>query len=327
MTAGNASCARPRSRSDPRRPARAVARVALASAFAAFAALAPEGVAHAGVLRVCEPPAELDAGQQDTLVRFAAVVRSTLEASGASLALVSRAGLDLARFGMRYSHAGVSLRASPNAPWSVRQLYYDCETRRPRLYDEGLAGFVVGAGEPSTGWVAAVLLPAGAQDALERAARDDRLALRLLAGTYSANAHAFALRYQNCNQWVAELLGVAWSGLGSAQDDLRGAAQRWLTDSGYAPARFEVRNPLLIGAAAALPWLHLDDHPGEDVAAGVFRVSMPASIEAFARARAPGARRVEFCHAGRRIVVREGWTPIGAACVPQPGDRVVDLDG
>jgi hypothetical protein len=54
---------------------------------------------------------------------------------------------------------------------------------------------------------------------------------------------------------------------------------------------------------------------------------MPASIEAFARARAPGARRVEFCHAGRRIVVREGWTPIGAACVPQPGDRVVDLDG
>ena len=88
MTAGNASCARPRSRSDPRRPARAVARVALASAFAAFAALAPEGVAHAGVLRVCEPPAELDAVQQDTLFRFAAVVRSTLEASGASLALV-----------------------------------------------------------------------------------------------------------------------------------------------------------------------------------------------------------------------------------------------
>jgi hypothetical protein len=327
MTAGNASCARPRSRSDPARPARIAARVALAVALAALAVLAPGRTAQAGALRVCEPPTELDAVQQDTLFRFAAVVRSTLEASGASLALVSRAGLDLARFGMRYSHAGVSLRASPNAPWSVRQLYYDCETRRPRLFDEGLAGFVVGAGDPSTGWFAALLLPAGAQDALERAARDDRLALRLLAGSYSANAHAFGLRYQNCNQWVAELLGVAWGGLGGAGDDLRGAAQRWLTDSGYAPARFEVRNPLLIGAAAALPWLHLDDHPGEDVAAGVFRVSMPASIEAFARARAPGARRVEFCHAGRRIVVREGWTPIGAACVPQPGDRIVELDG
>ncbi len=296
----------------------------LAAAVAALAALAP--AAHAGVLRVCEPPVELDAVQQDTLFRFAAVVRATLEASGASLALVSRAGLDLGRFGMRYSHAGVSLRASPNAPWSVRQLYYDCGTRRPRIYDEGLAGFVVGAGDPSVGWFSAVLLP-GAEGELERAARDDRLALRLLAGTYSANAHAFALRYQNCNQWVAELLGVAWGRLSGTDGDLRGAAQHWLREAGYAPARFEVRNPLLIGFAAALPWLHLDDHPPEDVAPGVFRVSMPASIEAFARERVPGARRIEFCHANRRIVVREGWVPMGGACVPRDGDRVVELDG
>jgi hypothetical protein len=209
----------------------------------------------------------------------------------------------------------------------VRQLYYDCETRRPRIYDEGLAGFVVGAGDPSVGWFSAVLLP-GADAVVERAARDDRLALRLLAGTYSANAHAFAPRYQNCNQWVAELLGVAWGGLADADDgDLRGAAQRWLLEAGYAPARFEVRNPLLIGFAAALPWLHVDDHPPEDVAPGVFRVSMPASIEAFARERVPGARRIEFCHADRRIVVREGWTPMAGACVPQAGDRVVELDG
>jgi hypothetical protein len=41
----------------------------------------------------------------------------------------------------------------------------------------------------------------------------------------------------------------------------------------------------------------------------------------------PGARRIEFCHANRRIVVREGWTPIADGCVPQPGDRVVALDG
>ena len=27
-------------------------------------------------------------------------------------------------------------------------------------------------------------------------------------------------------------------------------------------------------------------------------------------ARVPGARRVEFCHANRRIVVREGWEPL-----------------
>ena len=26
------------------------------------------------------------------------------------------------------------------------------------------------------------------------------------------------------------------------------------------------------------------------------------------------------------IVVRAGWTPIDAGCVPRPGDRVVELD-
>lgn len=320
MTSGNASCARPRSRSDPGARGRAVL-----AALVALAALAPAGPASAGVLRVCDAPTELDAVRQDTLFRFADVVRTTLESTGAALALVSRAGLDLARFDMRYSHAGISLRASRNAPWSVRQLYYDCETRRPRIYDEGLAGFVVGAGDAPVGWFAAVVLPTD-EAPVERAARDDRLALRLLAGTYSANAYAFRPDYQNCNQWVAELLAVAWGGLDATGDGLRDRAQGWLRASGYAPARFEVRNPLLIGAAAALPWLHVADHPPEDVAPGVFRVSMPASIDAFARSRVPGARRFEFCHANRRIVVREGWTPIDAGCVPRPGDRVVELD-
>ena len=54
---------------------------------------------------------------------------------------------------------------------------------------------------------------------------------------------------------------------------------------------------------------------------------MPQSLAAFARARVPGARRLDFCLADRRIVVREGWSPIDEGCVPRPGDRVVPLDG
>jgi hypothetical protein len=46
--------------------------------------------------------------------------------------------------------------------------------------------------------------------ALQAAALDTPLALQLLGGSYSANAHAFSTRYQNCNQWVAELLAEAW---------------------------------------------------------------------------------------------------------------------
>jgi hypothetical protein len=322
MTTGTTSCARARSRSDAPRRARRSTR---ALSVAAAALLAAGGAAHAGPFRYCEPPAELDAAQQDTLLRFAAVVKSTLDATDARLALVARSGLDLGRFGMRYSHGGISLRTSPNAPWSVRQLYYDCDERRPRLFDEGLAGFMMGTGDPSIGFFSVVLVP-GAEDTLERAARDNALAMRLVGGTYSANAYPFSQRYQNCNQWVAELVGVAWGGL-EGGGDLRADAQRWLRGEGYEPTRFAVGNPALMWLAAVLPWLHVGDHPAPDLEAGRFLVSMPQSIEAFARARVPGARRLEFCHAHRRIVVREGWTPIAEGCVPAPGDRVVALDG
>ncbi|HUP06958.1 MAG TPA: DUF2145 domain-containing protein, partial [Caldimonas sp.] len=84
------------------------------------------------------------ARQQDRLLRFAAVVRAELEASDGASAIVARSGLDLDRFGQRYSHAGVSLRTSGNGAWSVRQLYFACDERVPRLYDQGMAGFVAG---------------------------------------------------------------------------------------------------------------------------------------------------------------------------------------
>ena len=53
---------------------------------------------QAGQFRYCDPPTELDATQQDTLLRFGAVIKSTLESTGQRLALVARSGLDLSRF-------------------------------------------------------------------------------------------------------------------------------------------------------------------------------------------------------------------------------------
>ena len=314
----------------PRRPLipRALQALRRAGVGALLACTAAAG--QAGVLRYCDAAAELTTAQQATLFRFGAVVRDTLERSGHDIALIARSGLDLSRFDQRYSHAGLSLRASPNAPWSVRQLYYDCDERRPRLFDQGIAGFVLGSVDPSAGYVSVLLLPPAAALPLERAAQDRRQALSLLGGTYSANAYAFAQRYQNCNQWVAEMLAVAWGGLAEADavagPERRAQAQQWLQAQGFMPTRFEVRNPLLMWLGGALPWLHSDDHPPEALAQQHFLVSMPASIEAFVRATVPGARRLEFCHDGRRVVTREGWEPIAAGCRPGPDDAVVALD-
>jgi hypothetical protein len=121
------------------------------------------------------------------------------------------------------------------------------------------------------------------------------------------------------------MLGVAWGGLAD-RDALRAEAQAWLRQQGYQPTRFELDDPVLMWLGGALPWLHRDDHPREDLEQWRFRVSMPQSIEAFARDRVPGARRLEFCHAGRRIVIRDGWEPIADGCVPGAADTVIALD-
>lgn len=276
--------------------------------------------------RFCDRPSPLTAQQQDRLLRFAAVVRQELEASGRTVALLSRSGLDLSRFDVRYSHAGVGLQASENGPWSVRQLYYACDESRPRLYDQGLAGFLFGTDDPATGYVSIVLPPPAEAAALERAALDNALALRLLAGRYSANAHPYGLRYQNCNQWVMELLATAWGALDGNAPGARERAQAWLADQGYAPAPLQVGSQLLMFAAHFIPWVHLDDHPAEDRYALRFHISMPASIEAFVHRRLPGAERIELCHDEHQVVIRRGWQAIGAACEPGPDDRVVALD-
>jgi len=296
---------------------------------------------QAGVLRYCEASPDLSAAQRDTLLRVAALVRQELQRAGASAALVSRSGLDLRRFGARYSHAGISLAANPSLPWSVRQLYYDCDERRARLFDQGIAGFLLGQHDARVGFVSLVLLPETAARPLAQAALDDTRALALLGAQYSANAYAYSTRYQNCNQWVAELMAAAWGHLdrrgaapipvpGMLQDaeptTLRERAQLWLREADYRPSSMTLRPSALIFTAPFIPWVHLDDHPEPALQQQVFAVSMPASLEAFIRAREPLATRVELCHTAQRIVLRRGWTPLTNDCLPEEGDEVYPLE-
>lgn len=281
--------------------------------------------AQAESLRYCDAPPTLEAAQQDRLLRVAAVVRDVLAASGSGAALISRSGQNLDRFGQRYSHAGVTLASSTNTPWSVRQLYFACDEGVPRLFDQGLAGFVMGTENPALGYLSIVLLPPRQAQALEARALDNAQALRLLGARYSANAYPFELRYQNCNQWLAELLAAAWGGVDEAVDD-RPSAQRWLKAQGFEPTVFELGSRWLAWLGALIPWVHADDHPAQDRDALVYRVSMPASIEGFVRRTVAGAERIEICHDRQQVVVRRGWEPLAEGCVAGDGDRVVRLD-
>ena len=300
------------------------------------------GSAHAASLHNCDPPDKLTAAQKDKIFSFGAVIKAELEKSGQRLALISRAGLDLGRFGVRYSHAGFTLKHSPDTPWAIRQLYYACDEKQPHIFDQGMLGFLLGMNEPGLGYISVVLLPEAEAAELERAALDKQQALQLLGATYSANAYPYSLQYQNCNQWVVEVLAAARGGLlegppgggagpagagqGGTPPALRERAQGWLKQQGYIPSVIDVGWRPLMWATAFVPWLNNDDHPAADQAQAIYRVSMPAAIENFVRTQVPGAQRLEFCHTERHVVVRRGWAPIAEGCIPEADDTVIAID-
>ena len=151
---------------------------------------------QAAALRLCDAPAATSAEEQDRTLRLAALVKAELERSGRSVALVALGrrprALRLSHLARRHRAQGQRQRAVVGAPALLR-----VRQARPRLFDQGMAGFLLGS-EAGADHVSIVLLPDDAGEALERAALDDRLAGRLLGARYSANAYPFSLSYQNC---------------------------------------------------------------------------------------------------------------------------------
>lgn len=273
---------------------------------------------------ICDRTQPLRASEQDRLLRFASLVRQELNDSGQDVVLISRAGLDMSLFDIRYTHAAIGWK-DESGIWTIRQLYYDCEDGHPRIFDQGVAGFVMGIENASVGYISIVTLPPNAARALRHTVLDAPRALQLLATTYSANAYAFGLDYQNCNQWVAELMATAWGELAEGSH-LRAQAQQWLQQAGYRPQPVSIRPGWLMRAAPAIPFVHVDDHPPQDRKARQLYISLPAALEDFVRHRFAGSERIEICHDGRQAVVRSSWSPI-ADCHPHSaGDRTVPFE-
>jgi len=298
----------------------------LAPLVAACVLLGAASAAQATSLstRFCDRSTELTASEQDRLLRFAAVVRDELAATEGSVALISRSGLDLARFGIRYSHAALAWRHDDGA-WSARQLYYACDEGRPRIFDQGTAGFAMGTDNPQTGYISLVRLPAETTPALRRTLLEPTYVQHLLAGRYSANAYPYSVLYQNCNQWAIEMLAAGWGQLADGPD-LRERAQQWLRLAGYAPEPVDVGSRWLMLGSIFVPLIQMNDHPPEAIASMQLQVSLPASLETFVRHHLPAASRVEICHNGSQVVVHHGWESVAEGCVAGPQDRVIALD-
>jgi hypothetical protein len=228
------------------------------AALVLAAALAAAAPARAG--QACEegtPSArDLAAGME-----LAAHAAARLDASGAQVVLLARAGQDLSKYGLRWSHFGLAYRQDDGA-WRVVHKLNACGTDRADVFRQGLGEFF---NDRPFRYEAAFVVPEPALQArLLPLLRDNAAVARLHTPRYSMVAYAQGTRYQQSNQWALETLAMAAEPANAS----RTQAQDWLRDQGYRPSVLHIDTFTRLGARLTRANVEFDDHPNGDRFAG-----------------------------------------------------------
>lgn len=220
----------------------------------AILALCLAATAHAG--RSCEAQ---QAPRAETVVRglqLAERTLATLDASGADVVVLARAGQDLGRHGLRWSHLGLAYRTADGQGWHVLHKLNQCGTATGDLYVQGLGPFFLddlwrfeAAWAVPTREVQARLLPL---------LRDRARAVRLQHRPYSMVSYAWGTQYQQSNQWAIETLALAMEPDTIAS---RSQAQAWLQFKGYQPTVLQLGPLTRLGGRMTAANIAFDDHP------------------------------------------------------------------
>lgn len=212
------------------------------------------GTVHAG--RSCEhrPPEAANVQRAMTLAQHTA---AALDASGAQVVVLARAGQDLSKYGLTWSHLGLAYK--DGGRWRVVHKLNACGSARSDIYRQGLGEFFL---DDLHQYQAGIVVPNPALQArLLPVLRDNRLATRLHTSAYSMVAYPWAQRYQQSNQWAIETLAMAQSTQPETFD--RERAQAWLKFSGYEPTTLRLGALTRLGARATAANIAFDDHPNE----------------------------------------------------------------
>jgi len=192
----------------------------------------------------------------DTVVRamdLAGRTARALDATGADVVVLARAGQDLRKYKLRYSHLGLAYR--DGGTWRVMHKLNHCGSARADLFRQGLGEFFLDdLFEYQAGY--AVLSPE-LQAHLLPLLRDNARATRLHTPAYNMLAYPWATRYQQSNQWALETLAFAQDPSASTRE----RAQDWLQARGYEPTALSIGALTRLGARATAANIAFDDHP------------------------------------------------------------------
>ncbi len=234
--------------------------------------------AYAGQFCTEHPPGP-DALRQG--LQLALKTRDTLVTSGATVALLGRVGVDLSEYGLRYSHAGLAWRDHPQGHWLVVHQLNQCATAQSHLFNEGLGNFFL---DTPFAYETLIVIPSQAMQQELVTLLSSSLPHQLHQPSYSMIANPWQTRYQNSNQWLLEVLAVAFS---ESEVQNRLQAQHWLRQNGYHPSQVHLSALQRIGARLFSANVQFDDHSLADRIAGRYQVVTVESVVRFLSQRDP----------------------------------------
>lgn len=246
----------------PRMPAqRAWPRIGVAAGmvFLAGAALLAATAAHAG--RSCESRKPVSPQVIERGMALAEQTSAALDAeharSGAQVVALGRAGQDLGKYQLRYSHLGWAYK-TPEGPWRVAHKLNECGTAEGYLYRQGLGEFFL-----DDLWryeaVYAVPMP-DVQQRLLAVLQDNGRTRALQHQPYNMVSYVWGDKYQQSNQWALETLALAME---PAAVRTRREAQAWLQFKGYQPTTLKLGPLTRMGGRVGSANIAFDDHPSE----------------------------------------------------------------
>ena len=213
--------------------------------------------AHAG--RTCDknsPSIQIVEKGMALALKTAQALDADYAARSTRVVVIARAGQDLGKYGLRYSHLGFGYRTN-EGKWLVAHKLNTCSTADASLYRHGLGEFFM---DDLFRYEGAWVVPnTNVQEKLLKVLLDKNQVTKMNARPYNMASYAWGTKYQQSNQWVLETIAAA-------MDDniqTREQAQSWIKQNGYIPTTLIIGPLTRLGGRVGSANIAFDDHPND----------------------------------------------------------------
>jgi hypothetical protein len=214
--------------------------------------------------RSCAEPQPL---KTETVVRALNLAVQTvklLDSSGAQVVVLGRAGQDLTKYGLHYSHLGFAYQQADGQGghvWRILHKLNQCGSADSAIYRQGLGQFFL---DDLWRFEAAWVVPTPeVQRKLLAVLSDEQRSVQMHIKPYSMVSYVWGLKYQQSNQWAIETMAWALDPDMVGADASRIKAQKWLLNHDYQPGILNIGAFTRLGARMTAANVAFDDHPNE----------------------------------------------------------------